>query len=627
VEGVKLFRNERKKCPGYPAGWDVKHGKKGEDYDSTVLAFICTVKVKPKSEKKSKVVKDCDDTLPRSLVLDIPDQEYVDRLHACDRLTTIDKLETVFHFSPPEVVASTSYRRWMEKVGGKVTHILLNENCRDLGLPETMSHTHKLRMIKGELFPACAGAADNSADAVNEVMNSMNKAGVNNTVVNAVTGLRVNVWPNYLWKMDSRKVVRRFDEEISTRELTEGKHISDKERRGEYVELMKKDLEAAMRVEVPALDRRTYPVITFLGTGATLPNKYRNVSGILVETEPGSFLILDCGEGTMGQLLRLKGKEEAEVVLLGLKGVYISHSHADHHMGLFSIIQSREKAFRLRGRQVNTLYIICSESMAAYLVDYHAMYEPILSHTELLRCEDLMLGVRRTVKDLPELGLVELVTSRALHCDNSFCLAIRTSSGYKLAYSGDTRPYQLFLDICVHGGGPDLLIHEATMEHARRYDALIKRHSTFTEAIEVGQAVGAKFTILTHFSLLYAKMPSMLEIQGKLNVGIAFDNMVVNPSTIHLIPSIYPALTRFLSDNQEELVENVEKYKLKNVERGSITKHLNFENSQSSAEKKQLADKFVEKNEVKHQWLMKVNRRKVLMRQLGDETDNSKARK
>ena len=77
--------------------------------------------------KKSKVVKDCDDTFPRSMILDIPDQEYLDRLHACDRLTTIDKLQTIFHFSSPEVVSSTSYRRWVEKVGGKVTHILLNE--------------------------------------------------------------------------------------------------------------------------------------------------------------------------------------------------------------------------------------------------------------------------------------------------------------------------------------------------------------------------------------------------------------------------------------------------------------------------------------------------------------------
>ena len=30
-----------------------------------------------------------------------------------------------------------------------------------------------------------------------------------------------------------------------------------------------------------------YPVVTFLGTGSTVSSKYRNVSGILLETHPG----------------------------------------------------------------------------------------------------------------------------------------------------------------------------------------------------------------------------------------------------------------------------------------------------------------------------------------------------
>jgi hypothetical protein len=30
-----------------------------------------------------------------------------------------------------------------------------------------------------------------------------------------------------------------------------------------------------------------FPIVTFLGTGSTTPSKYRNVSGILLETHPG----------------------------------------------------------------------------------------------------------------------------------------------------------------------------------------------------------------------------------------------------------------------------------------------------------------------------------------------------
>ena len=42
-------------------------------------------------------------------------------------------------------------------------------------------------------------------------------------------------------------------------------------------------------------------------------------------------LILDCGEGTSGQLYRHYG-DQAVDVLRNLKAVFVSHLHADHHM-------------------------------------------------------------------------------------------------------------------------------------------------------------------------------------------------------------------------------------------------------------------------------------------------------
>ena len=82
----------------------------------------------------------------------------------------------------------------------------------------------------------------------------------------------------------------------------------------------------------------SYPVVTFLGTGSSVPSKYRNVSSILVETAPGSWLLLDCGEGSLGQLVRIKGWDGAMAVLRGLRAVYVSHLHADHHLGAINII-------------------------------------------------------------------------------------------------------------------------------------------------------------------------------------------------------------------------------------------------------------------------------------------------
>ena len=48
----------------------------------------------------------------------------------------------------------------------------------------------------------------------------------------------------------------------------------------------------------------SYPKLTFLGTGSSVPSKYRNASCILVETVPNCFVILDCGEGAFNQLVR-----------------------------------------------------------------------------------------------------------------------------------------------------------------------------------------------------------------------------------------------------------------------------------------------------------------------------------
>lgn len=63
------------------------------------------------------------------------------------------------------------------------------------------------------------------------------------------------------------------------------------------------------------------------------------------------------------------------------------------------------------------------------------------------------------------------------------------------------------------------------MEDDLKEDAKAKRHSTTSEAIDIGNQMNAKYIILTHFSQRYAKVP-LLDVVPE-NVIIAFDNMVV----------------------------------------------------------------------------------------------------
>jgi glyoxylase-like metal-dependent hydrolase (beta-lactamase superfamily II) len=79
---------------------------------------------------------------------------------------------------------------------------------------------------------------------------------------------------------------------------------------------------------------------TFLGTGAMLPSRYRNVPGILIHCRSG-FVALDVGEGFAGQLRRKFGMENTDFILRNLLCIWISHVHGDHHFGLYQLLQAR----------------------------------------------------------------------------------------------------------------------------------------------------------------------------------------------------------------------------------------------------------------------------------------------
>lgn len=124
---------------------------------------------------------------------------------------------------------------------------------------------------------------------------------------------------------------------------------------------------------------------------------------------------------------------------------------------------------------------------------------------------------------LNSLGMSSINTVYVRHCPNAFGVALTHESGYKITYSGDTMPCDNLVKL---GLNSDLLIHEATMEDELHQEAIIKMHSTTSQAIDVGTKMQAKFILLTHFSQRYAKLPRFNDNFSD-NVGIAFDNMMV----------------------------------------------------------------------------------------------------
>ncbi len=236
--------------------------------------------------------------------------------------------------------------------------------------------------------------------------------------------------------------------------------------------------EGIKKLEEEQVDQSAYPVVTFLGTGSSVPSKYRCVSSILVETARDNFILLDCGEGTLLQIHRQFGRQSALNILRNLRAIYISHLHADHHMGLISLVQERSKAFGFIKEDVQKLFILAPNRIAAYLSLYHRKFEPVLTHLYQVCNEHLLtftppespnvktqMLYPAVLKELLEgIGLQSIKTCRAVHCPSSFSVSLVTKTGFKLVYSGDTRPNETFVELGKDDNQrPDLLIHEATM--------------------------------------------------------------------------------------------------------------------------------------------------------------------
>ncbi|XP_037502174.1 zinc phosphodiesterase ELAC protein 2-like, partial [Rhipicephalus sanguineus] len=176
--------------------------------------------------------------------------------------------------------------------------------------------------------------------------------------------------------------------------------------------------------------------------------------------------------------------------------------------GLVKVLKGRQSAFEILGIPYEPLLVVAPRFMVPWMSRCSRAFDSV---AELFRYVDNASLLYDQESPSPEkmellqkLKLKDFSTVLVLHCKNAYGVTITAETGWKLTYSGDTMPCDALIEA---GKGSDILIHEATMEDDLAEEAVIKTHSTTSQAIEVGERMGAKFTLLTHFSQRYAKLP------------------------------------------------------------------------------------------------------------------------
>ncbi|XP_033040396.1 zinc phosphodiesterase ELAC protein 2 isoform X3 [Trachypithecus francoisi] len=514
------------------------------------------------------------------VVVECPDEGFIQPI--CENATfqryqgkADAPVALVVHMAPESVLVDSRYQQWMERFGPDTQHLVLNENCASVHNLRSYKIQTQLNLIHPDIFPLLTSFPCKKEGPTLSV-----------PIVRGECLLKYQLRPRREWQRDA--IITCNPEEFidEALQLPNFQQSVQEYRRsaqdgpapaGLHAGSLLTQRNGLFHMDFFTEKRSQYPEIVFLGTGSAVPMKIRNVSATLVNISPDTSLLLDCGEGTFGQLYRHYG-DQVDRVLGSLAAVFVSHLHADHHTGLLNILLQREQALASLGKPLHPLLVVAPTQLKAWLQQYHNQCQEVLHHVSMIPAKCLQEGaeisspaVARLISSL--LGtcdLEEFQTCLVRHCKHAFGCALVHTSGWKVVYSGDTMPCEALVRM---GKDATLLIHEATLEDGLEEEAVEKTHSTTSQAISVGMRMNAEFIMLNHFSQRYAKVP-LFSPDFNEKVGIAFDHMKVCFGDFPTVPKLIAPLKALFAGDIEEMEERREKRELRQVRAALLSRAL-----------------------------------------------------
>lgn len=274
--------------------------------------------------------------------------------------------------------------------------------------------------------------------------------------------------------------------------------------------------------------------IFFLGTGAGMPAKLRNVTSIALKLleERGAVWLFDAGEATQHQILHTTIKPRR------IEKIFITHLHGDHIYGLPGLLASRsfqggESEVTVYGpkgiKEFLQVSLSISQTYLKYPLKIIEIEEGLVFEDEQFSVEVRLLdhgvpsfGYRIAEKDRPGTLLVDKLIAAGVRpgpvfkkIKNGEAVTLEDGrvlnagefvgppqKGRVVTILGDTRYCENAILLAKEA---DLLIHEATFSKGEEKLAFDYFHSTTFQAAEVAKQAGCKQLCLTHISSRYDK--------------------------------------------------------------------------------------------------------------------------
>ncbi|KAJ3231292.1 hypothetical protein HDU81_003898 [Chytriomyces hyalinus] len=489
------------------------------------------------------------------IILDCPSLEYIDSIvsHPQLQASAFDSnpVQCIVHLLGPDILQHESYRKWMNTFGDKTQHIVSSEEHSplEITLTATAQIQHDLNYLSEPCFPLPFSEAE--ARLPLKTSECIFQSRISNNTLPKVSGLPKLITaarPLTIYQFEPKRLV----DQSAVAPTFKSKRITD-DKDSETFEKYKAEADA-VRPSVsfgdpsrPVSDDDV--VIVPLGTAAAIPGKYRNVSSTYLRFNDGS-MFFDAGEGTLGQLYRHYGRDKLDDELRMVKCIFISHLHADHHLGVVNILK-RIHELETEDSNASPVCIVGPSLYLRWLEEYADVEEFGFEKLLLLDSRDFLWNSRSPkgeseVKFRKFTGIASFETVLVKHCVAAYALVME-KNGIKISFSGDCRPSDEFVHV---GKDSTLVIHEATLEDDKMTEAVLKRHCTTSEAIDIATRMNAKNLLLTHFSQRYPKLPlldaskmsSTAEDGRSLAVGIAFDSMRVRLSEFNQLEPLYGPL-------------------------------------------------------------------------------------